>query len=144
MVLININGSDDIYYRYTMNDIIIKHYGNNNKLYLDNIQLIANQLNIDVNYLIKHISYELSTNNGYDKMKGFWINKSIADKNIIQQKIYDFINIFILCKQCGNPETKLYVKNDKLKQNCISCGVNSTINTNYKILFTIIKKLSTK
>lgn len=45
------------------------------------------------------------------------------EEGTMQDLLDGFIKKFVLCKECGNPETKLRVTSKKLiEQNCIACG----------------------
>jgi translation initiation factor 5 len=114
MAYLNINNSDDIFYRYKMSPIkTIEQRAN--RLALLNIDEISKQLNVDTKILVKFISYELGTTCGGSVGK-WWITSRQID---VQPIIYKFIDIFILCSQCGNPETSI---SKKLKRTCASCG----------------------
>lgn len=139
--MLNLDGSDDEFYRYTMDNTICSRYGKNNKLYLSNIVKISEQIKINVDILVKYISIELCTTNGFDKNKNeYWINSSDANSSIIEKTIFKFINEFILCKKCNNPETYIKSKNNKLRQKCLSCGCRNKITSTHKITSAFISK----
>jgi translation initiation factor 2 beta subunit (eIF-2beta)/eIF-5 len=116
--MINIDRSDDIFYRYKMSPLIIRQQGRNGQLILVNIDEIAKQLSVDSIKLVKFISYELGTKSGNTNNQ-WWIKAEQPTVSILQEIISKFIDNFILCKQCGNPETTI---SNHLTMKCASCG----------------------
>lgn len=138
MISINKKFADDQYYRYKMPSILIKKEGN--KTILINLLEIINSLKTKKEYLIKFLSEDLGTNI-CEKNKCITLN-GLFEKTIIQESIYNFIENFIICKSCSNPETELYVKNTILKCRCRACGKKFEIQNNYKVCKYMILQLS--
>lgn len=136
MIPINKNSIDDPFYRYKMPSIIIKKEVN--KTVLINLLDITNSLKTDKEYLCKFLSEELGTSVicKHDKIS---LN-GVFDKTLIQDSIYKFIDIFILCQSCSNPETTMYIKNNQIKTACQACGAKCKINNDYKVIKYIISK----
>jgi translation initiation factor 2 beta subunit (eIF-2beta)/eIF-5 len=138
--MLNINGSDDMFYRYKMDSVSVNVVGKGKMIrtYINNIDKISSQINRSQDIIMKYLSYETNS-----ITKDNWIGLDITGKKI-QELIYKFINCYILCKQCGNPETEFNVngtgKNALLEMHCTSCGNTSNIITNHKIVKFVINK----
>jgi translation initiation factor 5 len=120
MSKLNIDGSSDPFYRYKMQKVdTVQEKGST---ILVNIIPIAKDLNRPVEDLLKFLKGKLNTSitDKHDKIK----IKGIVNAEKIQELIYEFINKFVLCKMCDNPETTM--TNDKLK--CGACGNKTEIN----------------
>ncbi len=119
MSKLNINGSDDPYYRYKMQKVYTLQEKNNTILV--NIISIAKDLNRPIEDLLKFLKSELNTGitNKHDKIK---INGTVSTERL-QGLIYSYIGIYVLCKKCDNPET--IISHNKLR--CGACGHKSII-----------------
>ena len=125
MISINIANHHDPYERYKMP--VIQCRKSNNKLIIENIDSISQSLN-RTSILISHFyKIEYSTQVQYNvKTKSCEISKNDIITSDLQNKLNTFINIFVLCEECNNPETILKVNKEKeyIKQSCSACGHN--------------------
>jgi translation initiation factor 5 len=137
------NGSDDPFYRYQMESIITKVEGNGKmiKTYITNIDKVSKHIDRKPEFLISYMGYEVGANSKLEKDKTgntlAWIGgNNKTDK--LQELCYKFINDFIICKQCLNPETEPHVtgknKNTQLALTCKSCGKTTQIKSSHKIV----------
>lgn len=140
MIAINKDYEDDEFYRYKMPSISIKI--ETNQTVLNNLVDIGTSLNTKEEYLIKFLSEDLGTN-VIVKNKKISLN-GIFDKKTIQESIYKFIDNYIICEGCGNPETEMYLKKDYIKTECKACGKKFKILNEYKVSKYIIKELKQK
>jgi translation initiation factor 5 len=46
---------------------------------------------------------------------------------MVQNALYDFIDLFILCPACENPETLMRPKGNGLELHCRACGARSKV-----------------
>lgn len=69
-----------------------------------NLNIIAGQLNRDVEILARHIKKSLNMN--LTKFKGIFRLPVQVNTNTIDNSIEDFVKRFVICKECGNPEIK--------------------------------------
>lgn len=117
----NINASDDMFYRYKMPIIVVNHYGKGNGKFtnLVNINDICNSLNTPLKILMVYLTQSLGTNFKDNSLNGHY------DKNELINLIIKFNKEFILCKKCGIPELTPNIegkkKNIKLLYNCSAC-----------------------
>jgi translation initiation factor 2 beta subunit (eIF-2beta)/eIF-5 len=114
--MININGSSDPWYRYTMSKIVL--ILRKNKYVFTNINDVCKQINRPPELLIKFIKKQLAASVTYTNNEAY-ITKSDLTAEILQKIIFEFINWCVLCKQCGNPETTL---DEKLIMQCCACS----------------------
>lgn len=106
---------DDPYYRYRMPVMQIKTEGKGNgiKTVIINLQEIALSLERDPEYIIKFFSFQL----GAGSHKKNTINGN-HQRQVLDAALDVFIEKYVLCCECGNPET--IFKRDKL--GCKACG----------------------
>ena len=140
---LNINNSDDKSYRYKMAGIIgkIESRGNGVKTILTNIDSISGSLARSVIQISKFISLQLGTKLEVHEEINKIVLKGDFSNEVLQKSIFDYINIFVLCKKCQNPETvQIFIK-DRLRHNCKACGFESKP-IDHKLTTFIIKELS--
>lgn len=109
---LNINNSDDIFYRYKMPAIQIKQSTNYTTLL--NLSEICKSLDRSEKVILKYLSKKLAT---ASNIKTKELNGAYS-VSIIQKLIFDFIKEYVLCYSCKNPET--YFSGPKM--NCKACG----------------------
>jgi translation initiation factor 5 len=61
------------------------------------------------------------------------------DKEKLQDLLDVFINKFVLCGECKNPETELIIKNQHVIRECKACGKRTEIDNRHKLSSFIIK-----
>ena len=137
---LNINGSNDPYYRYKMDDIIIIHGGQGNGIFtiFNNVDQISNSLNTPSEILIKYLSYHLNSNYN-DKKKSFTGHHTI---DFINSGLFNYINSFVICTNCSIPELFYSLDNKIINSKCSACGSNQNFNFNTKIDNKCIENIS--
>jgi translation initiation factor 5 len=121
---ININGSDDPFYRYKMDELYLTQGGNGNGVFtiINNIESISKSINTPSEILIKYIAYYLGSSYN-EKKKSF---TGHHDFEVLKNGLFQYINSFVICKSCGIPELfySLDKKNKKsnLECKCSACG----------------------
>lgn len=106
----------DSFYRYKMPEVLVIHEAS--KTVIQNLEQISKALSRNPNHIIKFLSMEFGCT--CTTGQKYALNGSF-DENRLQSGIYDFIDIFVLCKECGNPETR-FLNDQILKRGCNSCG----------------------
>lgn len=141
---VNMDGSEDPFYRYTMPTIKIKVEGLTKmiKTQLINIDQVAQAVGRPPAYLVTFFGQELSANSKWDpKLEQGYVtgNQNEAD---LQRLVFEFIKRFVMCKSCNNPETQVSYEGSKKKKEiiltCISCGAKSTVDPTEKMCNYII------
>lgn len=98
-----------------------------NKTIISNFNQITSILRREPAHLLKYLQRELATPAGIDGPRlilGRKINSSL-----INQKIESYTQTFILCKECGKPDTQLKKEEKVLTLKCAACGAKHPIKT---------------
>lgn len=140
--MLNINNSTDPNFRYKMNniDITLTGCGNGCFTYLNNLEIIAVQINNNPKTIIKYIGFCLGSKINDEK---YWVQGHHKNDKI-QEIIFHFIKVFVLCTKCSIPELVYNIeknnKKDTIKTHCSGCGfdhiiIGITLNKNNKKIF---------
>ncbi|BFU19214.1 eukaryotic translation initiation factor eif-5, putative [Entamoeba histolytica HM-1:IMSS-B] len=124
----------DEFYRYKMPDLIhkIEGKGNGIKTVIVNCEDIANALDRPASYLCRYFGISLAAATNTDSGK-YIINGKHEYKDLMNV-LDKFIDKFVLCKKCENPETVMIVKNKTLTLHCKACGEATVVPKNEKLL----------
>jgi translation initiation factor 5 len=138
MSVINVDPQkkDDAFYRYKMPSISTKIEGNGNgiKTVFPNIHDVCVKLNRPSESLSKFLGIELGAQSTYHKADDKFLVMGSHTQERIQEKVYDFIKRFVLCKACRNPETDVHVGGkNKLSMTCRGCGKTTDISSTERI-----------
>lgn len=142
---VNMDGSEDPFYRYTMPTLTIKVEGTTKmiKTQLTNVEAVAQAVGRPADYLVTFFGQELSANSKYDKKTGGAYVTGNQNQAELQKLVFSFIKKFVTCAACGNPETNVSYSGPKKKQDivltCISCGMKSTVDPVEKLCKFIIQ-----
>ncbi len=91
-----------------------------NKTVLSNFFQIADSLGRDPNSLLKYILKELATPGEVQKSLVVLGRKVSATR--INEKVEEYAKKFVLCKDCGKPDSKLIKQNRMVFIKCNACG----------------------
>ncbi|RLV91687.1 Eukaryotic translation initiation factor 5 [Spathaspora sp. JA1] len=144
MSFINIcRDNTDPFYRYKMPPLEAKTEGRGNgiKTAILNLGEVARALNRPPSYILKFFGYELGaqTNKITAGDSRFLVNGA-HDVNELQDTLDGFINKFVLCGSCKNPETEIVLKGkDTLERDCKACGKITKIDPKHKLYSFIVK-----
>ncbi|KAK6461577.1 eukaryotic translation initiation factor 5 [Scheffersomyces coipomensis] len=143
MSFINIcRDNTDPFYRYKMPALQSKTEGRGNgiKTLISNLSEVARALGRPPAYVIKYFGYELGTQTSMDDAADRYLVNGAHDTNELQDSLDGFINKFVLCASCKNPETEIEVKGkDNLERDCKACGKISPIEPKHKLYSYIVK-----
>ncbi|MBN2422546.1 translation initiation factor IF-2 subunit beta [Candidatus Woesearchaeota archaeon] len=97
-----------------------------NRTVISNFFQISDCLRRKPEHILKYILKELATP-GEIKKKAVIIGSKVS-ANRINEKIQQYANKFVLCRECKKPDTKISKKNriDLIK--CAACGARYPIN----------------
>lgn len=95
------------------------------KTFFNNITKIANLLNRDVNKLFKYLLRELAAP-GEIKNNVAIIGSKFTSKEI-EAKLRNYIKQFVLCSECGKPDTEIIKENNVYFLKCQACGAKHPI-----------------
>eukprot|EP01091_Cochliopodium_minus_P004894 TRINITY_DN147_c0_g1_i1.p1 TRINITY_DN147_c0_g1~~TRINITY_DN147_c0_g1_i1.p1 ORF type:complete len:358 (+),score=119.83 TRINITY_DN147_c0_g1_i1:30-1103(+) len=113
----------DNHYRYTMASLEIKIEGSGNGIYckIPNLKDIGTDLKREPIDILKFFGFELASHIRCPDADTFIINGKFH-KEKLANTLDIFIDKFVLCKKCKNPETNLLTKGGNIYLHCISCG----------------------
>lgn len=136
----------DPFYRYKMERIQSKVEGKGNgiKTVIVNLSNVAHQLARPPNYVIKYFGFELGAQTNIDPKDDRWIINGAHEAGKLQDYLDGFINKFVLCKECKNPETVVSIKDGDILMDCKACGKITTADPRHKLASFILKSAPKK
>ena len=118
---INITGSQqDSFARYKMPVLQIRY--RKNKTYLENLDDVCKALKRDRELILHYFSKAL----GCGKIDKTHMLNGIHSRDVLQGKLKTFIDKYVVCPCCSNPETTLYAF-QSLEITCTACGNDSCL-----------------
>ena len=96
-----------------------------NKTVLSNMTQIADQLQRPVEHLLKYLSKELAAR-GEIKTSYVVFNTKLPSQKI-NEKIQEYVEANVMCKQCGRPDTKMTKNGPAWTITCQACGAKYTV-----------------
>jgi len=144
MANVNINRNlSDQFYRYKMPKLLAKVEGKGNgiKTVIVNMVEVAKALNRPPMYPTKYFGCVLGAQvNGDVKTERYIVNGS-HEASKLQDLLDGFIQKYVLCPSCENPETDLTVSQRKgtITTKCKACGYLGNLNTKEKLTVYILK-----
>ena len=97
----------------------IKAFLEGNKTVVINLKEIADYLNRDFNHLVKFFAKELAAPSMVDGIRVIFIGKHSERK--LNEKLQKYIKEYVICKECGSPDTKLIKKEGIWYLKCMAC-----------------------
>ncbi len=98
-----------------------------NKTIVTNLVQIATKLGREKNHLQKFLLRELATTGAVVKDKITFVGK--FGSKVLNERINKYVKEFVLCDQCGKPDTKLPKERGVTFKRCEACGAKSTVRT---------------
>jgi translation initiation factor 5 len=131
----------DPFYRYKMERLQTKIEGKGNgiKTVVVNLPSVAQSLARPGSYVIKYFGFELGAQTNLDPKDDRWIINGAHDAAKLQDHLDGFINKFVLCKKCKNPETDVAIKDGRILLDCKACGQRSEVDLRLKLSGFILK-----
>ncbi|KAH7037751.1 domain found in IF2B/IF5-domain-containing protein [Microdochium trichocladiopsis] len=136
----------DAFYRYKMEKLQTKIEGKGNgiKTVVVNLSSVAQSLARPPNYVIKYFGFELGAQTNMDPADDRWIINGAHDAPKLQDYLDGFINKFVLCRKCKNPETDVNIKDGTIILDCKACGQRTDVDLRHKLSGFIIKNQPSK
>jgi translation initiation factor 2 subunit 2 len=92
---------------------------------IKNFSQICEALRRNPKHLLKFLTKELATPAGFDGVRATFQSK--LPKKLIQTKLANYVRDYVICKECGKPDTKL-VKEDRITfLKCEACGAKASV-----------------
>lgn len=87
---------------------------------LDNFGEIADVLNRDMDHLMKFLLQELGTAGKIEGSRAIFQGSFSAD--VLKSQIGDYVEEYVICSECGRPDTHLIKSERILMLRCDACG----------------------
>src|SRR3989344_370718 len=104
---------------------IVKGHVEGNKTIITNFIQVCNIFSRGPAQILKYLQKELATPAQIDGQRLIFGRK--LNSSLINQKIVQFANDFVLCKECGKPDTKLIKEDRYLFLRCTACGARHSV-----------------
>jgi len=96
-----------------------------NQTLIKNFSAICEILRRDPQHLLKFLTKELATPANFDGSR--IILQSKIHQSLIQKKLEIYVKDYVICKECGRPDTKL-IKEDRITfLRCEACGAKTSV-----------------
>jgi translation initiation factor 2 subunit 2 len=98
-----------------------------NKTVVSNFFQIASTIRRTPEHLLKYISRETAAKGELKKQLLIFNTKLASSK--INEKIQQYVDEFVICKECGKPDTKLSKEGTITFMRCQACGAKHSVNS---------------
>ena len=95
------------------------------KTIITNFNQIASHLRRNQEHFLKFLLKELAASGQSDSERLILNNKVPSEK--INQKIEQYAKEFVLCQECGKPDTELLKENRQGYIHCLACGAKHAV-----------------
>ena len=103
----------------------IKGHIEGNKTIITNFAEICSVLQRDPNQLLKYLQRELATPASIDGRR-LVLGRKISS-GLINERLERFAQEFVICEECGKPDTKLIKEERILMKKCTACGAKHSV-----------------
>jgi translation initiation factor 5 len=135
----------DPFYRYKMKPVQVKVEGRGNgiKTVLVNVEEIGRDLERSPEHITKFLSYVFGVQCVIDQRNGRYILNGSHERERVQEEIFAFVSLLVLCYECRNPETLLFCKSGRksVYMRCRACGSEGQVASQSRIIKILQKEL---
>lgn len=118
----------------------IEGKGNGIKTVVPNMSDVARALSRPPTYPTKFFGCELGAQTTFDEKSDRYIVNGAHDATRLRELLDVFIDKFVLCGSCKNPETDLIInKQDMIIRDCKACGQRTNVDMRHKLTTFILK-----
>jgi translation initiation factor 5 len=121
----------------------IEGKGNGIKTVIPNMSDVARALSRPPTYPTKFFGCELGAQTSFDDKNDRYIVNGAHDANRLRELLDGFIDKFVLCKSCKNPETELVIlkvgRSEDIIRDCKACGERTGVDMRHKLTTFILK-----
>ena len=96
-----------------------------NKTIIINLHKIAKDLGRGSDHLLKYLLRELATPGKFVGERAIFGRKVSA--SLINKKIKQYVGEFVICADCGKPDTELSEEKSVMYLRCLACGVKRPV-----------------
>jgi len=134
---------DDKFYRYKMPSLQTKIEGKGNgiKTVIPNMSDVSRALSRPPTYPTKFFGCELGAQTTFDEKTDRYIVNGAHDATRLRELLDAFIDKFVLCAECKNPETDLVItpRTEDIFRDCKACGARTGVDMRHKLTTFIVK-----
>ena len=105
----------------------VKGHVQGNKTIISNFNQIVSTLRREQGHLLKFLQRELATPANVDGPR-LILGRKIGS-SLINEKVKRYTETFVLCKECGKPDTQLKKEDKVLMLKCTACGAKHPVNS---------------
>ena len=105
----------------------VKGHLQGNRTIISNLPQLATALGRPVELLVKYIEKQMATKGLVEG--NFVIFNTKLSANRMNERIQQFADQFVICKECGKPDTKLSKDTGIYFLRCSACGAKYSINS---------------
>jgi len=98
-----------------------------NKTVITNFNDIINLFRRDRDHFLKYLLKELATPGNMDGPR-LVLGRKVTS-SLINQKIDNYAKSYVICSNCGKPDTQIIEKDGKSYLRCAACGTQNIIKT---------------
>jgi translation initiation factor 5 len=127
---------------YSMPTLLTKIEGKGNgiKTVVPNMSDVARALSRPPTYPTKFFGSELGAQTSVDEKNDRYIVNGAHDAKRLRELLDAFIDKFVLCGSCKNPETDIVVtKNELIVRDCKACGERTGVDMRHRLSTYILK-----
>jgi translation initiation factor 2 subunit 2 len=95
------------------------------KTILTNVAQIASYVRRDINHFLKYLLRELATSGKIEGGRVILQTKIPSAK--INEKIEQYVEEFVICRECGKPDTELMKQDSFMFVHCLACGAKHSV-----------------
>src|ERR1700722_1916583 len=121
----------------------IEGKGNGIKTVIPNMSDVARALSRPPTYTTKFFGCELGAQTSFDEKNDRYIVNGAHNADRLRELLDVFIEKFVLCKSCKNPETELVVlkvnRTEDIIRDCKACGERTGVDMRHKLTTFIVK-----
>jgi translation initiation factor 5 len=118
----------------------IEGKGNGIKTVVPNMPDVARALSRPPTHPTKFFGIELGAQTTVDEKKDRYIVNGAHDATRLRELLHGFIEKFVLCGACKNPETDLIItKNEMVVRDCKACGECTSVDMRHRLSTYILK-----
>lgn len=103
----------------------VKGHIQGNKTIVSNFNQICSNLRREPQHLLKYLQLELATPASIDGPR-LILGRKISS-SLINTKVEQYVNEFVLCCECKKPDTKLIKQDRYLFIKCMACGAKHPV-----------------
>jgi translation initiation factor 5 len=121
----------------------IEGKGNGIKTVIPNMSDVARALSRPPTYTTKFFGCELGAQTSFDEKNDRYIVNGAHNAERLRELLDVFIEKFVLCKACKNPETELIItkvnRTEDIIRDCKACGERTGVDMRHKLTTFILK-----